>query len=74
MANLTLNKAVTTVLNNRHIFHTHSLRKTLTGFVFNNFCSDLKVDIFSTCVFNNFCRHTFGIEPFFFRAIVAEKS
>ena len=60
----TMMKAI--VFNNYHTFHIYSLRKTLTSFVFNNFCSGPKVDIFSTCVFNNFCRLTFKFNPPFF--------
>ena len=66
--NSALCRAGNVFFNNYHIFHTYSLRKTLTCFVFNNFCSGLKVDIFSTCVFNNFCRHTFKFKPPFFPA------
>ena len=40
-------------------------------FLINNFCSDLKTDIFSTCVFNTFCRHTFKIHSPFFRALLS---
>ncbi len=59
---------------NYHIFHIHSLRKTLSSFVFNNICSALKADIFSICVFNNFCRHTFKFNHLFFRATVTGKN
>ncbi len=62
---------VTPIFNNTLIFHQHTLRKTISRFVFNNFCSGLKVDIFSTCVFNNFCRHTFIFNPRFLGAAFA---